>query len=229
MKKLLFTLIALMFAATPGLAAPKLTIYTYESFVSEWGPGPKIEAAFEATCGCEIEWVGIADGVAVLNRLKLEGKGTKADIVLGLDTNLTAEAAATGLFAPHEQIGTPLTLPTSWSDPIFLPYDYGYFAVVYDTQTLKDPPKSLADLVERRSQTEDRHRGSAFLNAGPRPAALDESRIWRQGRGGLDQAPAAHSHGDARLVGGLRAFHQRRGADGTLLYDLARLSHGGGE
>jgi thiamine transport system substrate-binding protein len=147
MKKLLFTLLALAFAATPGFAAPKLTIYTYESFVSEWGPGPKIEAAFEATCGCEIEWVGIADGVALLNRLKLEGKGTKADIVLGLDTNLTAEAAATGLFAPHEQTSTPLTLPIAWSDPIFLPYDYGYFAVVYDTQTMKDPPKSLADLV----------------------------------------------------------------------------------
>ncbi|MFO0991790.1 MAG: thiamine ABC transporter substrate binding subunit [Hyphomicrobiales bacterium] len=147
MKKLLFTLIALVFAASPGFAAPKLTIYTYESFVSEWGPGPKIKAAFESTCGCEIEWVGIADGVALLNRLKLEGKGTKADIVLGLDTNLTAEAAATGLFAPHEQIGTPLTLPISWSDPIFLPYDYGYFAVVYDTQALKDAPKSLADLV----------------------------------------------------------------------------------
>ena len=147
MKRLLFTLFALVFAAAPGFAAPKLTIYTYESFVSEWGPGPKIEAAFEATCGCEIEWVGIADGVALLNRLKLEGKGTKADIVLGLDTNLTAEAAATGLFAPHEQVGTPLTLPIAWSDPIFLPYDYGYFAVVYDTQALKDPPKSLADLV----------------------------------------------------------------------------------
>lgn len=148
MKKLLFTLIALVLASAPGLAQqPKLTIYTYESFVSEWGPGPKIEAAFEATCGCEIEWVGIADGVALLNRLKLEGKGTKADIVLGLDTNLTAEAAATGLFAPHEQVGTPLTVPVTWSDPIFLPYDYGYFAVVYDTQTLKDPPKSLADLV----------------------------------------------------------------------------------
>jgi len=147
LKKLLFTCLALMFAAAPGFAAQKLTIYTYESFVSEWGPGPKIKEAFEATCDCEIEWVGIADGVALLNRLKLEGKGTKADVVLGLDTNLTAEAAATGLFAPHEQVGASLKLPVPWSDPIFLPYDYGYFAVVYDTQTLKDPPKSLADLI----------------------------------------------------------------------------------
>lgn len=28
----------------------KLTIYTYDSFASEWGPGPVVERAFEATC-----------------------------------------------------------------------------------------------------------------------------------------------------------------------------------
>ena len=35
----------------PGLAHAQdkktLTVYTYESFVSEWGPGPKVKAAFE--------------------------------------------------------------------------------------------------------------------------------------------------------------------------------------
>ncbi|MBT4323957.1 MAG: thiamine ABC transporter substrate-binding protein, partial [Rhodobacterales bacterium] len=29
---------------------PKLTIYTYDSFVSDWGPGPAIKKAFEKTC-----------------------------------------------------------------------------------------------------------------------------------------------------------------------------------
>ena len=28
---------------------PVLTIYTYESFTSDWGPGPAIETAFEET------------------------------------------------------------------------------------------------------------------------------------------------------------------------------------
>ena len=32
--------------------------------------------------------VSLADGVALLTRLKMEGAATKADIVLGLDTNL---------------------------------------------------------------------------------------------------------------------------------------------
>ena len=131
----------------PAHAAGELTIYTYESFTAEWGPGPQVEKAFEAECACDLKFVAVADGVALLNRVKLEGEQTKADIVLGLDTNLTADARATGLFAPHGPIGE-LTVPGGWKDDIFVPYDYSYFAVVYDTETLKNPPKSLADLVD---------------------------------------------------------------------------------
>lgn len=29
-----------------------------------------------------------------------------------------------------------------------MPYDYGHFAVIYDTQTMKNPPKSLKELVD---------------------------------------------------------------------------------
>ena len=35
-------------------ATPTLTVYTYASFVSDWGPGPLIEPAFEAHCGCDL-------------------------------------------------------------------------------------------------------------------------------------------------------------------------------
>ena len=41
-----------------------------------------------------------------------------------------------------------LTVPGGWSDDTFVPYDYGYFAVIYDTEKLKTPPKSLKELVE---------------------------------------------------------------------------------
>src|SRR5262245_29596142 len=79
-------------AATEARANDKLTVYTYESFTAEWGPGPKVKEAFEKQCGCTVDFVAVTDGVALLNRLKLEGSSTKADIVLGLDTNLTYEA-----------------------------------------------------------------------------------------------------------------------------------------
>lgn len=108
---------------------PVLTVYTYDSFVSEWGPGPAIEAAFEATCACDLQLIGTSDGAALLSRLQLEGAGTEADIVLGLDQNLIAAARDTGLFAPHGQ--TPaLDLPVTWDDPDFLPFDWGWFAFV---------------------------------------------------------------------------------------------------
>ena len=68
--------------------------------------------------------------------------------MLGLDTNLTAEAKATGLFAPHGVDQSALTVPGGWSDDTFVPFDYGYFAVVYDTEKVPTPPKSLAELVE---------------------------------------------------------------------------------
>ncbi|CAG0980474.1 MAG: thiamine ABC transporter substrate binding subunit [Rhizobiaceae bacterium] len=138
----------LLLSALPAAAGQKLTVYTYESFTAEWGPGPQVEKAFEAKCGCDLEFISVADGVALLNRVRLEGKDTKADIVLGLDTNLTAEAAATGLFVPHGVDPAGLVVPGGWTDPVFLPYDYGYFAVVYDTEKLPTPPSSLKELVE---------------------------------------------------------------------------------
>lgn len=134
--------------ALPAQAAGKLTIYTYDSFTAEWGPGPIVEKAFEAECGCEVDFVSVADGVALLNRLRLEGDKSPADIVLGLDNNLTWEAGQTGLFAPHGVALDKVAIPGGWSDATFLPYDYGYFAVVYDADKVANPPASLKDLVE---------------------------------------------------------------------------------
>lgn len=125
-----------------------LTIYTYESFTADWGPGAKVKAAFEKTCGCTVNYVSVTDGVALLSRLKLEGATTKADIVLGLDTNLIDEAKATGLFDAHGIDTSGLKVPGEFKDDVFVPYDYGHFAVVYDTQAIKNPPTSMLELVE---------------------------------------------------------------------------------
>ena len=145
----LAALAMLALTASVAVAADKtLTVYTYESFISEWGPGPKVKEAFEKTCDCTVDFVGVADGVALLTRLKLEGAGTKADLVLGLDTNLVAEAKQTGLFEPHGIDVSAVKVPGGFSDDVFVPYDYGHFAVIYDSETMKTPPTSLKDLVE---------------------------------------------------------------------------------
>ena len=141
-------LLSLFVGFDAASAEPTLVVYTYDSFTSDWGPGPQVKAAFEQRCSCTLELVGLEDGVSMLNRLKLEGANTRADILLGIDTNLTAEARGTGLFDEHQLLFENLTLPRDWEDTVFLPYDYGYFAFVYNTELLKNPPQSLRQLVE---------------------------------------------------------------------------------
>ncbi|ORM64071.1 thiamine ABC transporter substrate binding subunit [Pantoea rodasii] len=139
----------LLLVSAPVLAAkPVLTVYTYDSFSADWGPGPAVKKAFEAECGCELKYVALEDGVSLLNRVRMEGKNSKADVVLGLDNNLVQAAQKTGLFAKSPVDTRNLQLPDGWHNDTFIPFDYGYFAFVYDKNKLKHPPKSLKELVE---------------------------------------------------------------------------------
>ena len=147
MKTLLLVTTGLLSANV--FAADTLTVYTYSSFTAEWGPGPKIKQAFEKACDCTLNLVPLEDGVAILNRLRLEGNHSKADLVLGLDDALISEAKQSGLFAPHPAKLDGIKVPGGWQDDTFVPYDYGYFAFVYDKDKLNQPPKSLKELVER--------------------------------------------------------------------------------
>ena len=123
----------LLATALPAAAEdlPVLTVYTYDSFVAEWGPGPLLETAFEETCACDLKMVGLGDGAALLARLKLEGARSDADVVMGLDTSLIAAAKETGLFR-ETPVSADYTLPIAWTDTVFAPYDWGYFAFVHN-------------------------------------------------------------------------------------------------
>jgi thiamine transport system substrate-binding protein len=148
--KNILSLCVLALIALPAVAATKpiLTVYTYDSFASEWGPGPAIEKSFEEICACDLQFIALDSSIGILGRVQLEGVSSKADIVLGLDTNLMATAAKTGLFASH---GTSLSgrtaLPISFEDNVFVPFDWGYFAFVYDSTKLNNVPTSFDALV----------------------------------------------------------------------------------
>ncbi len=150
-KTLIVSIFILLATFSNAEIKPTLNVYTYSSFTSDWGPGPKVKEAFEKECECILNYVALEDGVSLLSRLKLEGKNTKADIVLGLDTNLIANAEKTGFFAPHQQQLKNSSLPEPWTNETFIPYDFGYFAFVYDKNILKTPPNSLKALVEDKN------------------------------------------------------------------------------
>ena len=136
-----------IFLATFAYAnRPVLTVYAPDYFVSEWGPGPSIEEAFEKTCGCDLKF----SAGDLVPRLILEGSSTEADIVIGLNTDVTKKARETGLFAPHEQSNESLFLPIKWIDNTFLPFNWSYVSFVYDETKISQPPKSFEDLANMK-------------------------------------------------------------------------------
>ena len=147
MKKL-FTLSLLIMFSTK-IFAKNLTIYTYDSFVSEWGPGPIIEKIFEEKFDTNIEFIAVDSAATLLNKVILEGTTTKADIILGLDMNLLDDAINSNLFENYEntQLNKILDLPISWESKKFVPYNYGYFAFVYNNKKFTDIPESMEELI----------------------------------------------------------------------------------
>ena len=147
MKKILIFLTFVFFTNISN--ANKLTIYTYDSFVSEWGPGPLIEKTFEEKYSVDLELIAVDSAATLLNKVILEGSNTKADIILGLDMNLFNSAENSELFTDHnmKNINEKLNLPIEWNSEIFVPYNYGYFAFVYNNKKLKNPPKSMDELL----------------------------------------------------------------------------------
>ena len=130
-----------------GNAQERLTVYTYDAFAAEWGPGPLLKAGFEKTCECTLDFVAADSSIGALRKVQLEGAESEADIVLGLDSSLTAEAAATSLFAPHEIDLSGLEVPDGWQSDLFVPFDHGFFAFVYDKRRLDKVPASFRDLI----------------------------------------------------------------------------------
>lgn len=121
---------------------PVLTVYAGDYFTSEWGPGPALEAGFEAICACDLQF-STGD---LLPRLLLEGARTEADVVIGLTTDVLQRARSSGIFMPHGQDLSALTLPVIWQDDTFVPFNWGHTAFIYDETRMARPPAALADM-----------------------------------------------------------------------------------
>jgi len=125
-----------------------LVIWTYDSFNSEWGPGPDVSKAFEEKTGIKITWASHGDAGEIVSRLIQEGDSSNADIILGIDQNLAPRILNTGLLEAYRPKGSDKIFSELVLDADFriTPFDYSYFAIVYDSQDIT-PPKSLEDLT----------------------------------------------------------------------------------
>lgn len=139
-------------SAKADARAKEVVVYTYDSFISEWGPGPEIEKMFEEKTGLELTWVDCGDGVQVLSRAVLEKNNVQADVILGLDNNISKKALDAGILAKYKPANADKLIPADvvaqlggdWS---LTPFDYSHFAMIFDTRSGLPQPASLDDLL----------------------------------------------------------------------------------
>jgi thiamine transport system substrate-binding protein len=146
---------ALLLLLLPGeeeVQASELVVYAYDSFTSEWGPGPKVAEAFEEEYGIPVRYVSVGDAGQVLQRAISEKENPQADILIGIDNNLLHRAKQAGVFSPYESEKLSQVPQELRFDPEHhvTPFDYGFFSIIYDSQRIDDPPASLEDLTDER-------------------------------------------------------------------------------
>lgn len=125
-----------------------LTVYAYDAFCGDWGPGPAIVEAFEQKTGIKVELVSAGDAIEMVNKVALEGDRSRADVIVGISDDIAEKSY--GFLESYE----PEVL-ASISDEIEFdkehrlnPFDYGTFAFVYDTEAGITKPESLMDLTK---------------------------------------------------------------------------------
>lgn len=131
----------------------EVVVYTYDSFVSEWGPASELEKLFEAKTGLNLSFVDCGDGIQLLSRAVLEKDNVQADVILGLDNNIVKKAADNDILEAYEPAGAADVIPADvlaqlGGDWKLTPYDYSHFAFVYDTKSSVPCPSSLDDLLK---------------------------------------------------------------------------------
>ena len=172
----------------------EVVIYTYDSFISEWGAGREIGEKFEASSDYTVTWVDCGDGVQVLSRALLEKDNVQADIILGLDNNIADKANAAGILDPYKPENADKLIPEDVIEVLgkkwtLTPFDYSHFAMIYDTQSnvpCEGPSvrrhlrPEQPDLRRARNRHGQRHLGPARLRAaagGPRLRRPEHGRV----------------------------------------------------
>jgi len=129
---------------------PTLVIYSYDSFVS-YGLPKATNAIFEKQHNCKIEYRTFGGVGATLNKLILEKSNPQADLFVGLNMNNLQKALDEDLFIPYKPnnynvIPEQYRIDKKWR---VIPFDGpNSLAIIYDSQKLKNPPKSFEDLLK---------------------------------------------------------------------------------
>ena len=117
-----------------------INIYTYSSFTNpKYGAGIKVKTLFEKQFPkCKVNYTSINGTNAMFNRLRIEGKNSQADMVIGINNFMAEEAVNSALFVPTKVDISHL--PKEFQNKLLTPYGFANYAFVYDARKLKNPP-----------------------------------------------------------------------------------------
>jgi thiamine transport system substrate-binding protein len=135
---------------TAAESAGELRIYAYDSFASEWGPGPAAAEMFTRKYGIKVSLISAGDSGQVLQRAILEKNAPKADIIIGIDDNLIQRALKENILQSYRSPAVDNVPEALHFDKTYhvTPYDYGFFAFIFDTASSLPKPKSLSELTD---------------------------------------------------------------------------------
>ena len=128
-----------------------LVIYAYDSFVADWGPGPELVSKFEAKTGYSVTMLSCGDAAQALSRAVLEKKAPKGDVVIGIDNQLYQKAVDEGVLQAYKPADADKIIKQDlrFGDEWYLtPYDWSYFAIIWDSLSSVPAPQSLKDLTK---------------------------------------------------------------------------------
>jgi thiamine transport system substrate-binding protein len=125
-------------------------VYAYDSWVADWGAGPIVAKLFKEKSGIAVRFVSKGDGGQLLSSLIAEKGKPGADAAIGIDNILAPRAIRAKVFAPYRPAGLPSLPADMVLDPAgaLTPFDYGHFAIIWDSAKLAKPPASLEDLAK---------------------------------------------------------------------------------
>ena len=125
-----------------------LTLYAYDTFCGDWGSAATLIPAFEEKTGIKVNVVASGNAVEVINKVLLEGENTECDVIFGVTDDLAGK-----IIDRLEPYASPCASDI-YPDIVFddtnrlIPFDWGVFAFVWDTESSIVPPKSLQDLTK---------------------------------------------------------------------------------
>ena len=126
----------------------RLVVYAYDTFCSDWGPGAEVIPQFKEATGIDLELVSAGDAVEMLNKIILEGDKCPADVVLGITDDISAKLYPYLESYESEYLASIDDELEFDPDHRLLPFDYGTFAFVFDSESNVRRPESLADLAK---------------------------------------------------------------------------------